>query len=63
MKNYHSVKNIAFDEKYWLITIDGNDYKFPLKLISDKLSNAKIERLKNYKVSSSGYGIHWPLLD
>ncbi|MEJ5262257.1 MAG: DUF2442 domain-containing protein [Ignavibacterium sp.] len=46
-----------------MITIDGNDYKFPLKLISDKLSNAKIERLKNYKVSSSGYGIHWPLLD
>lgn len=63
MKNYHSVKNIDFDENYLLITIDGNEYKFPLKLISDKLSKAKIEQLKNYKVSPSGYGIHWPLLD
>lgn len=63
MKNYHSVKNRDFDEKYLLITIDGKDYKFLLKLISDKLSNAKIEQLKDYKVSPSGYGIHWPLLD
>lgn len=63
MKNYHSIKNIKFVEKSLLITIDGKDYKFPLKLISDKLSNAKPEQLNNYKISPSGYGIHWPLLD
>lgn len=62
MKNYHSIKNINFVEKSLLITIAGKDYKFPLKLISDKLSNAKSEQLNNYIISPSGYGIHWPLL-
>ncbi|MGQ9799787.1 MAG: DUF2442 domain-containing protein [Ignavibacterium sp.] len=63
MKIYHSVKNIKFIKNYLYITIDGNDYKFPLKLISNKLFNAQPEQLNNYKISPSGYGINWPLLD
>lgn len=63
MKKHHSVKNIRFEEKSLLINIDGTDYKFPLKLISEKLYNAKTDELKEFLISPSGYGIHWPVLD
>jgi hypothetical protein len=29
----------------------------------DKLAGAPIEKLKNFQISPSGYGIHWPELD
>ena len=36
---------------------------FDLNIISKKLLNASdIERML-YKISPSGYGIHWPLID
>ncbi|MBS4029418.1 MAG: DUF2442 domain-containing protein [Ignavibacteriales bacterium] len=46
--------------KLW---VDGKEYTFSLKKISSRLYNAsKIERLA-FRISSSGYGIHWPLID
>jgi chromosome condensin MukBEF ATPase and DNA-binding subunit MukB len=57
------VKEVNFkgDEMYLLT--DEKKYVFDLNIISKKLLNASdIERML-YKISPSGYGIHWPLID
>lgn len=63
MKKYHKIKKLGFRNNELIIQIDGKENIFPLSDISPKLANAsKIER-DHYKVSPSGYGIHWPLID
>ncbi len=63
MKKYHKIKKLEFRNNKLIIQIDGKENIFPLSAISPKLANAsKIER-DHYKVSPSGYGIHWPLID
>lgn len=63
MKKYHTVKNIRFEEKTLFLNIDGTDYMFPLKIISEKLYKATDDELNNFIISPSGYRIHWPILD
>lgn len=63
MRKYHLIKNIRLEEDFLIINIDGNDFNFPLKIISKKLSNAHPNELNNYIISPSGYGIHWPSID
>lgn len=63
MKKYHDIKNIRFDEEKLYINIDGKEYSFLLESISVKLSKSSKEELEQYVISSSGYGIHWDLID
>lgn len=59
----HEIKIISFQNHFLNVQIDGNEFKIPLEGISIKLYNAtEIERAF-YKISPSGYGIHWPLID
>jgi len=63
MKAYHKIKNLRFNDDKLFLTIDGTDFSFNINSLSKKLLNAsKVER-DNFKISPSGYGIHWPLLD
>lgn len=63
MKKYHIIEKVEFVTNKMIIKVDGREYTFELSEISEKLDKAsKIER-ETYKVSPSGYGIHWPLLD
>lgn len=59
----HQIQNIEFKEDLFLIDIDGQHYQFHLQEISSKLTNASDVERNFYKVSASGYGIHWPLID
>jgi hypothetical protein len=45
------------------ITIDGINHKIDLNIVSTKLKNADDVQRNLYKISPSGYGIHWPLID
>ena len=63
MKKYHKVSDIHFAEGNLKINIDGKCYEFKLSAISEKLANASDIERKKYEISSSGYGIHWPLID
>ncbi|MFH1197996.1 MAG: DUF2442 domain-containing protein [bacterium] len=63
MKKLHKLKNIEFENDKLQINIDGFDYTFPLKSISLKLHEATTEERSHFKISDSGYGINWPLLD
>lgn len=41
---------------------DGRRISVPTAWFS-RLANAPIEKLRNFEISPSGYGIHWPELD
>lgn len=59
----YNIKNIKFEDGFLLLNIDGIDYRFLLKEISNKLFNATEDDLMDYKVTPSGYGINWSKLD
>ena len=63
MKRNHQIQNIRFRGKKIYLIIDGKEYSFPLSSLSDRLNQASLEDLKNFKISPSGYGISWPMID
>ena len=59
----HKIEKIRFNQDFIMLNIDGNELIIPLDKLSRKLKSAtEIER-EMYKISPSGYGIHWPLID
>ncbi len=46
-----------------LLVVDNQTLKLKLKDISLKLLKATEQERKDFKISPSGYGIHWRLLD
>ena len=63
MNKYHQVSGLRFEGDEMILTIDGRERRFKLSEISSVLKNASEEERNTYKISPSGYGIHWPLLD
>ena len=59
----HQITAISFEQESLCLSIDGNIYVFPLEKISKKLKEASEAERNFFKVSPSGYGIHWPLID
>jgi hypothetical protein len=59
----HKIELISFDENFIYLHLDGKQLKAPLSLISKKLLEADDLQRQFYKISPSGYGIHWPLID
>ena len=59
----HEVENVMITDEYLSAKVDGQDYTFPLKRISKRLSEANDQERQAFQISPSGYGIHWPLLD
>lgn len=56
-------KIIRFNQDFIILNIDGNEFIIPLDKLSIRLESATdIERFV-YRISPSGYGIHWPLID
>lgn len=63
MNKYHDIQNLHFDHDKMVVTIDGQEKTFNLSQISPALADASSEARMNFKISPSGYGIHWPLID
>ncbi len=59
----HKIESIRFDQNFIYLNIDGNDIKVALDSLSLKLKSADEYQRMFYKISPSGYGIHWPLID
>ena len=59
----HKIDSIKFDQDFIYLNIDGNDIKVALDSLSLKLKSADEYQRMFYKISPSGYGIHWPLID
>ncbi len=63
MKKYHDVSDIKFEKGCLSLKVDGQENKFKLKEISSILEKASEKERNTYEISSSGYGINWPLID
>lgn len=63
MKKHQQVENVRIENGILSLVVDGTGVERRLKDISSRLAAAKPEELKNFEVSPSGYGIHWPLID
>ena len=59
----HKIEKITFDSNDMIMNIDGNELKIPLEKLSGKLKVATDIERTMYKISPSGFGIHWPLID
>ena len=59
----HNISDISFGQNKISLSIDGKTIELPLDRVSKKLKEASDLQRKFYKVSPSGYGIHWPLID
>lgn len=63
MTAIHNIESVSFEHNQLCLNINGNLISLPLNKISKKLELAdEIER-NFFKISPSGYGVHWPLLD
>lgn len=63
MHTTHKIESIKFDKDFIYLNIDRNDIKVALDTLSMKLKSADEYQRMFYKISPSGYGIHWPLID
>jgi hypothetical protein len=59
----HNIQEITFEQNSLNINIDGKEILVSLDKISQKLKTANNIQRSFYKISPSGYGIHWPLID
>ena len=63
MEKAYNITNISFESDLMIIKIDNHIIKLKLKDISEKLYKASEKERNDYKISPSGYGIHWQSLD
>lgn len=63
MTKAHHVTNARVSGGRLYLTIDGTDCVFSLAGISQRLAAATEAERSIFEIASSGYGIHWPLLD
>ncbi|WP_222718686.1 DUF2442 domain-containing protein [Algoriphagus sp. AK58] len=59
----HQISEIKFEEDKMIIILDDRELEVNLKEVSSKLLLASDVERASYKISPSGYGIHWPLID
>ena len=63
MKPIHKVQKISFSGSQMRIKVDGKEVIINLTKTSQRLLKASKKERETYKVSPSGYGIHWSLID
>jgi hypothetical protein len=59
----HKIEELTFDNNYMFLKVDGKTLMIALNKASKKLLEADDIQKGIYKISASGYGIHWPLID
>jgi len=63
MEKLYNVQKIEFVDLEMKITVDEQEFTFPLADISKKLLKASQLEREAFEISPSGYGIHWPVID
>ena len=63
MEKVYNISSVKITKKYLLLIIDNQEYKFLLSDVSDRLSRASEYEKNDFRISPSGYGIHWRLID
>ncbi len=63
MSEAKQITDIYFEQNFLIINMSGNQYKIDLQKASNRLYNCSEDDRKEYQISPSGYGIHWPKID
>lgn len=63
MKVIHKIQKIYFSGSQMKMRVDGKEIVINLTKTSQRLLKASKKERETYKISPSGYGIHWPLID
>jgi Protein of unknown function (DUF2442) len=63
MEKAYNISNLSFVSDFMIITINNQTIKLKLTDISEKLAKASEKERNDFKISPSGYGIHWQSLD
>ncbi|MBI4041863.1 MAG: DUF2442 domain-containing protein [Deltaproteobacteria bacterium] len=62
-KTYPSITSVRVGENtVTAVMSDGREVSIPVAWFP-RLANATKKQLKNFEISPSGYGIHWPDID
>lgn len=63
MNKVYNISDIHFDNDYLIINVDNSILKVKISEASNKLAKASEVDKNDFKISPSGYGIHWSRLD
>ena len=63
MEKVYKISSVKITKKYLLLIIDNQEFKFLLSDVSDRLFRASEYEKNDFRISPSGYGIHWRLID
>jgi len=59
----HRIESVRFRGRRMIFVVDDIQYSVDLGEVSPKLIRAEKQDREAFRISPSGYGIHWPLLD
>ncbi len=62
-KQFHKVEQVEFDGDTLRLRVDGAAYQVSVRAVSERLASASLEQRRDFRVSPSGFGIHWPSVD
>ena len=63
MKKLHSISEVSFENDLIVFKVDGHYYRFKVSELSERLAKATDDEKRDFCISPSGYGIHWPKID
>ena len=63
MEKAYNIAFIRFENEFLVMKADNLLIKLKLEDISEKLTHASEQERNDFKISPSGYGIHWRQLD
>jgi hypothetical protein len=63
MDKQYNVSNIEFSGEWMILSVNEETYRLPIIQASKKLAQATDIERKMYRISPSGYGIHWYAID
>lgn len=63
MNKVHHIESCTIENKVLNLVVDSRAYQIDLANESEKLAKATPAQLKDFTISPSGYGIHWPQVD
>ena len=63
MNKIHEIQNVKCKDGVLHLTVDGQSVSLNIADVSPRLAVASESAQNNFKLSPSGYGIHWPDCD
>lgn len=63
MKVSYNITDINFVNDKMILSVDKREITFDIADVPNKLLIASDMERSVYKISPSGYGVHWPLID